>query len=496
MTFFAKFHRTAVLWILCAVLVLVAVVVTVFLALKFAPSDLSVIRFDRTEITFHTLSDTYRLQVETEPEGASAESLIWSSSDVTVATVSPDGTVTAKKNGTALITAVGERGTGKGECRVKVCAVTGLDITEGTEVSVPVGYSRTLQYRVEPADAEISMLRWTSSDPEIASVDGYGKVTARSVGTVTVILSTADGTYSDSCIVSVTEKVPIQGLRFDVTEFTFRTPEDKLILTPVFTPDDTSQRELQWMSTNELVATVDPLTGEVTALSNGTAEIVAKSLYGEYVASCAVTVDQSIPLKGIQLSHSSYTFSGLGQVYLIEPVFNPVNASNKTVLWKSSDPSVATVSSTGVVTSVKKGEAVIYLETQEGGYKAEFKISVAPNDRISVTGLTLSDYSVVFDMLGQTKKLTASVKPANASEKGVRFQSKNTSVAMVSSDGTVIATGYGTTQIVATSVDGNYSELCSVTVNAPVVEEPSTGVETAYVKGVWVATVANIDFPS
>lgn len=496
MTFFAKFHRTAVLWILCAVLALVAVVVTVFLALKFAPSDLSVIRFDRTEIAFHRLSDTYKLQVETEPEGANAESLIWSSSDVTVATVSPDGTVTAKKNGTALITAVGERGSGKGECRVKVCSVTGLDITEGAEVSVPVGYSRTLQYRVEPEDAEIAMLRWTSSDPTVASVDGYGRVTARSVGKVTVTLSTADGTYSDTCTVSVTENVPIRGLRFDVTEFTFRTPEDKLTLTPVFTPEDTSQRELQWMSTDEAVATVNPLTGEVTALSNGTAEIVAKSLYGEFVASCSVTVDQSIPLKGIHLSHSAYTFSGLGQVYLIEPVFDPVNASNKTVFWTSSDPSVATVSSTGVVTSVKKGEAVIRMETQEGGFKAEFKISVAPNDRVSVTGVTLSDYTVVFDMLGQTKKLTATVKPANATEKGVRFQSKNNSVAMVSSDGTVIATGYGTTQIVATSVDGNYSELCTVTVNAPVIEAPPSEVETAYVKGVWVATVANIDFPS
>ena len=495
MDFFTSLRRKPWFWILCGSVALLIVVATVLLGISAAPASVRSIVLDRNEVTFSSLLSTHRLVATTDPADVDPEDLIWTSSDPAVVTVSENGLLTPKSNGSAVITVVGARGEGKAECHVEVLSVLSLDLAE-TEVYLGFASSQVLQYLCDPAAVDPLQLVWTSSDPTVVSVDPYGKVTGVSIGKATVTLSSADGTVSDTCTVTVTEHVPVEGLAFEITEFTFKNAEDILTLRPIFTPAHTSQRELQWLSTNEQVATVDGATGAVTAHSNGTATIIAKSIYGDFSASCVVTVDQNIPVTGISLENKSYTFRGLGQIYLITPTFSPANASNKTVLWTSSDPSVATVSDSGIVTSVKRGEATIRLETQDGGFTAEFSVSVNPNDRISVTGVSLSDYTLVFDSLGQSKQISASVVPSNATEKGVRFVSRNTAVAKVTNEGLITAVGFGTTQVSVTSVDGGYSELCTVTVNAPVIEIPPSVPEAEYVKGVWISTVANIDFPS
>lgn len=493
MNFSAPLRRNAAFWIVCVAIALIAVVLTVVFAISLAPIDAKALHLSRTEWTFLSFSETHQLEVTLVPEEAAEENLVWSSSDSSVVSVE-DGLLIPHANGTATVTVTSQKNHLQAQCRVTVNVITHLDI-DLQELYISVGSVRSLTYSSLPENPDITHVVWSSSDPSVARVDAYGKVTGISEGTAKITLSSLDGSVSDACDVFITANVPLETLAFDITSYTFRSEADSLVLTPVYVPAETSQRELQWMSTNEQVVTVDPATGKITALSNGTASIIIKSIYGDITAVCEITVEQSVPVTGISLSKKSYTFSGLKQTYRINPVFEPSNASDKTVIWTSSDPSVATVSDQGMVTSVKKGETVIRLETKDGGFTAEFKVIVSPNDRVSVTGVVLSDYTLVFDALGKTQKITASVKPSNASEKGIRFSSNNSAVATVSSDGTVTATGYGTTQIVATSVDGGYSEVCTVTVNIPVIEVPPSETEE-FVKGVWVATVANIDFPS
>ena len=441
------------------------------------------------------MSQTHQLVAKTEPSGVKAKDLVWVSSNEAVVKVSKTGLVTPVGRGDAVITVKGTRGTGEAFCVVSVKTVDSLEFLSDQEY-VAIGYTRQLGFASVPEDVEPTLLVWSSSNPSVAAVDDYGKVSGLTLGTVEIKVSSVDGKVSDTCSVTVTENIPIEGLAFDITEFTFDSADDVLILTPVFTPENTSQRDLTWISTDETVATVNSINGEVFALSNGKTTIMAKSLYGDFTAVCDVTVNQNIPVKGISLVNDSYTFSGIGQIYLISPVFDPINASNKTISWTSSDPSVASVSEQGVVTSLKKGETTIKMITADGGFTAEFKVIVDPSNRIPVTGVSLSHYSISLNAPGATAKLSASVTPADATEKGIRYSSKNTAVATVSSDGTVKAVGYGTTQIVATSVDGGYSENCTVTVATPVVETPPVEVETSFVQGVWVATVANINFPS
>lgn len=500
MNLFESVRRRPLPWILSFVAILVAVVVAVLVLLTL-PVSVDSIELDRSELTFYSLSQTHQLTPTVQPADVSHRRLTWTSSDSSVAKVSESGLVTPVGNGVALITVCGEKGNGIAHCTVTVSVISSITFSQ-PEIVLPIHRSKQLQYIVEPQDVDVGQLIWSSSDPAVVSVDGQGIITGQKAGTATITLSTEDGSVSQSCTVTVTENVPIQGLSFSITEFLFDSFEDVLVLTPIFAPEETSQRDLTWLSTSPDVATVNPETGEVTPLSNGTTTIVAQSLSGDFSATCTVVVDRNIPVKGISLPVDSYKFKGLGQTYLIRPVFDPIDASNQRVTWTSSDPSVAKVSDQGMVTAVKKGTATIKLVTEDGGYTAEFKVTVEPDTRISVTGIKLSTYTATLEK-GATCKISASVQPSNATEKGITYISKNTAVAKVSSSGTVTAVGYGTTQIVVTSKDGNFSENFTVTVSAPAVEppavpeDPDTPVrDPDYVKAVWIATVANIDFPS
>ncbi len=498
MNLFESVRRRPLPWILSGGAILAAIAAVAVLLFLFLPVSVDSIRLDKEEITFYSLSQTYQLTAVTDPAAVPDRDLVWTSSDPSVVTVSPKGVVTPVANGKALISVCGEKGSGIAHCTVTVSVISSITFRY-PEVTVGVGRTQQLQYTVEPQETDISQLIWSSSDPSVVSVDGDGIITALKLGTAQITLASEDGSISGSCTVTVSENIPVEGVTFSVTEFVFDSPDDVLVLTPVFTPESTTERELEWMSSDPNVVTVNPETGEVLPVSNGTATVIAKSMYGDFSATCTVTVNMNIPLKGISLSTGSYTFKGLGQTYLIRPVFDPVNASNQKIDWLSSDPSVATVSDQGMVTAVKKGSATIKLITQEGGYMAEFKVTVAPDARVAVTGIKLSAYTATVEK-GSTCKITASVLPSNATEKGITYTSKNPAVATVSSSGTVTAVGYGTTQIVVASKEGSFSENFTVTVPIPTPDVPETpdtpAAEEDYVKGVWVATVGNINFPS
>ena len=351
MNLFASVRRHPLPWILsvCAVLV-IAVAVTVYL-LFLAPVRVDEISLDKTELVFHSMSQTYQLTPSTQPSPVSHRALIWTSSDPTVATVSEKGVVTPVGNGKALISVRGSRGGGIAHCTVTVSVVSSITFPKN-EIFLPVNRSQALQYTLTPETVDASHLVWTSSDPSVVSVDASGIVTALKRGSAVITLATADGALHQTCIVIVTENIPVTGIEFPVTEFVFDSEDDVLVLTPVFTPQDTSQREVKWLSSDPSVATVNEETGAVTPISNGVTTIIAQSVHGDFSASCTVTVNLQIPVRGISFSKESYTFKGLKQTYLIRPVFDPANASNQKITWTSSDPSVAKVSDQGMVTAL------------------------------------------------------------------------------------------------------------------------------------------------
>lgn len=452
---------------------------------------------DRTHVEFTSFSQSCQLSVQVQPEKASATDILWQSSDPSVAAVDENGLVTPVGNGEALVSAVADSGIGAANCRVVVSAVSSVGLNVHS-AALELGQSLQLICVTEPESGTGALLHWSSSNPAIVSVDSGGLVTAISVGEADITVSSQDGTLTDTCRVIVTRDVPLEKLELDRKTFQFTFISDILTLTPVFTPADTSQRGVVWSSSDPSVVTVDRETGEVMPVGNGKAIVTVQSTVTDLSATCEVTVDMNIPLEGLTVLRDSYTFRDFGQTYLITPVFEPAGASNKKISYSSSDPSVASVSEGGIVTSHKNGETTITLKAEDGGFTTVFRVVVnRPDDPVvRVSGLTLDVYSCQLSAVGQTAKITPTILPANAADKTVTYLSRNQAVAVVANDGTVTAVGFGKAEIVVTTNDGGFSEIFLLTVSPPVEPEPEPEPEEEELRGVWVATVHNIDFPS
>ena len=169
----------------------------------------------------------------------------------------------------------------------------------------------------------------------------------------------------------------------------------------------------------------------------------------------------SVPVTSVSLNKSSTSLS-VGNTETLTATVFPTNATNKNVSWTSSDNSIATVNS-GLVTGVGVGTAIITVTTQDGGKQASCTIIVT-NPIILVESVSLSKESMSLDV-GSTETLTATISPANATNKNVSWTSSNNSIATVN-NGFVTGAGVGTAIITVTTQDGGKKASCTVTVLA------------------------------
>ena len=146
---------------------------------------------------------------------------------------------------------------------------------------------------------------------------------------------------------------------------------------------------------------------------------------------------------------------------------SPSDATDKTVSWKSSNTSVATVDQNGKVTAVNAGSAVITVTTNDGSKTATCKVTVV----IPVTSVSLNKTELTIEK-GKSETLTATVSPSDATNKAVTWQSSNNSIATVDQNGKVTAKELGNVTITVTTKDGSKTATCSVTVKRPANTEP------------------------
>ncbi len=156
-----------------------------------------------------------------------------------------------------------------------------------------------------------------------------------------------------------------------------------------------------------------------------------------------------------------------GKTQVLTATVVPQDATNKTVTWKSSKPTIATVDNKGKVTAIKKGTATITVTTTDGNKTATCKVTVKAKI-IHVTEVKL-DKTDITKTEGETEQLTATVLPDNASNKVVAWNSSNKTIATVDDKGLVTAVKKGTAIITVTTTDGNKTATCKVTVKAKVI---------------------------
>lgn len=246
------------------------------------------------------------------------------------------------------------------------------------------GESATLTATVLPDNATDKSVIWESSAPAVATVDQEGRVTAVAEGSATV--SAKAGTKTAYCTVTVSKRI------IAVESLTLSQPELSLVegesatLTATVLPEDATDKSVSWESSAPSVATVDQ-SGNVTAVAEGSAVITAKA--GEQTATCAVTVSRKvIPVESVTLD-KPYLSVYVGGSASLEATIYPSNATDKTIVWSSSEPSIATVSD-GVVTGVAVGTAVITASSQNGK-TATCEVTVSPSLGVGIEGYIIDE---------------------------------------------------------------------------------------------------------
>ena len=316
-----------------------------------------------------------------------------------------------------------------------------------TSLSLLVGSSQSLQASISPSNADDKSYTWSSSNSKVATVNSSGQITAISNGTTIITAKTNDGGKTATCTVTVT--TPTSGVTVTPESATLNVGATKQ-LTATVAPSTASNKTVTWSTSSSSIASVDS-TGLVTAKSAGTATITAKSANGGYTDTCTVTV--KAPVTGVSLSSSSLTLKKNESQQLTATV-SPSAASNKNVVWSTSDDKVATVTQSGLVTAIGGGTADITVTTVDGSYSAQCGVTV----NVPVTGVRFNDTtsSVGTDT---TTQLLYTVEPADASDKTVTWQSSNPAVATVDTDtGVITPLAPGGTEITVTTVDGGYSD--------------------------------------
>lgn len=239
-----------------------------------------------------------------------------------------------------------------------------------SQATIQSGGQYQLSAIITPSDASKS-LRWTSSNPNVATVNNNGLVTGRSSGTSTITCTTTDGSnLSASCTITVAQlitSISMQGSLEMNTGNTYR-------LSVSISPASATGKSLKWNSSNGNVATVSS-DGTVTAKSPGTANITCVTTDGsKKSATCTVTVKQGVT--GITLNKTSATI-GVGNSTQLTANVSPSNATNKSIKWSSSNTGVATVNGNGQVTGVGVGTTTITCRSSDGNATASCTVTVA-----------------------------------------------------------------------------------------------------------------------
>lgn len=249
----------------------------------------------------------------------------------------------------------------------EIVHVTSVSLDQSS-LELAVGETYEFIATVLPENATNKELIWSSSDESVLTVND-GVITAIKEGKATVTVKSKDGFKSSSCEVTVNKEpsiIHVSSVSLNETTLNLETG-DRYTLIAAVLPTDATDKSLSWKSSDDSIVTVTNK-GKLTALKAGEATITVTTKDGGLTASCTVNVTQKVvPVNGVSLNYSELELSVDGSENLLAKVL-PTNATNKEVIWSSTNESVATVVD-GVVTAISVGEAIIVVETVDGGYQ-------------------------------------------------------------------------------------------------------------------------------
>lgn len=420
-------------------------------------------------ITKETLSmevgDTDTL--ETNLSGT--QDILWISSDPTIVTVEPNtGNTTAKvtatdQTGSVVITALNKANNAYATCIVTVHAlITSVKLDKSPSYTTTIGTPFVfMEVTYEPKNATSTEMIWKSSNEAVATVDDKGMVTVKSVGQTIITVrpvraDLSNGDVYDECVLTVKDD-PITAIKTDVTSLNMVRGDTYQVVTTL-TPANPTDRTLTWTTNKASVATVN--NGLITATGVGTATIMVQ---GGNAAPVLIEVTVRERITSIAFEETSVSIA-VKETKKLNVIFTPDAGVNKNLTFYSSDNSVVTVAADGTITGMAVGKAMVTCIAEDLGEYRPITCNVTVTQEvIRPTAFTVDPLEKTIQA-GETFQITPIFTPENTSNREVRYQTLDESIATVDEKGVVTGVMKGQTIIQIIAVQSNLTAICNVKV--------------------------------
>ena len=335
--------------------------------------------------------------------------------------------------------------------------VTSVKLSSNVK-TIYIGESLVLDASVQPANATIKGLTWSSDHPDNASVDAYGVVTAVSKGSAIITAKAADGSGKYATF-TVTVRQQPESISLNKTDITLKTGNYSTI-TPSVQPSTVNDKSVVWSSSDPSVAKVNT-SGRVTAVSPGTAIITCESkTHPEIYAQAVVNVYQ--PVTKVAFTDKN-PYVAVGETIRLNWTVTPDTATDTSVTISTNKNDVVRVGQDGSVTGLKRGECYVYATANDGsGKKATIKVQVT--QPVEGVGIKEEEITVGVD---EKATNTAVFYPSDASIKDMKWSVEDATIASVSGTGskvTVTGRNWGETAVIGVTEDGSYVTTFNVKV--------------------------------
>lgn len=419
------------------------------------------------------LSDSRQLNASLSADAGASRTIIWRSSNATVASVSDEGVVTANAVGTAMITAIAAADTTRRATALITVRYAPVVTVSPTSVSLEVGQTRQATASVQ-ADAGVNRsVTWRTEDASVAAVSVGGVITATGFGSTTVTaVSVADTTRSASIAVSV---VPvIRGVTISPAAITLA-PGEARTFSGAVSGDPGAPSGLIWRTSNATVVAITS-NGTATGVAAGSATITVLAAGDTTKRATASVTVRSAPT--VSVTPATVSLS-LGQQQSIIASVTGESGGSQGVTWRSGNTAIASVSSAGLVTATGFGTTLVTaVSVSDTTRSASATITVVP--QVQSVSVTPSSATIA---ASQSVQLTPSVVAQGSLSTAVTYRSSNPAVASVNFAGLVTGTGTGSAVITVASVaDTAKKATAAITVSAAP-PPPPTQLVTSWTSG-------------
>ncbi len=431
--------------------------------------------------------ETLELVLIREGDCAEEGSLSFTSSNKKAITVDQDGMVYGVGRGTATVTATLKGAKRTWTAKLTVTCARAVEEVRVSEDKLPVyeaydplvadvidpaseygelpvlvlrrGKSQTISATLYPTDATNRKWQLTTSDSDVVRVSGTsltGKAAGECLVTVQSVQNPEVYVAYRALVVEPVTKVKITG---DVKTIYVG---ESLMLEADVTPANATIQGVVWSSSNEDNAVVDEY-GVVTGVSKGDAKITAKAADGSgQYGTFTVTVKQQP--ESIELSKETIQLKA-GNYLTLKATVLPSTTNDKTVMWYSSDESVAKVNTSGKVTAVNPGTSIITCESKTHPHVYTQAVVSVYQPVTKITFIEKNPYVAVNESI----TLSWEVGPDTATDTSVTLSTNKENVLEVHQDGTIVGLKRGEAYVYATANDGSGKKASiKVTVTQPV----------------------------